>query len=104
MRSRALIIRLVRTGGFGGMRREVRIETETLSREEREPLERLVRDSGFFDLPATFPRPAKGADYFLYAITVEDGDRRHTVEASRPALPEGLRLLVREVSRHLAAG
>ncbi|HXW98527.1 MAG TPA: protealysin inhibitor emfourin [Methanomicrobiales archaeon] len=99
-----MIIHLVRTGGFGGVRREARIETGSLSRDEREPLEGLVRDSGFFELPAKFRSPAKGADYFFWSITVEDGDRRHTVEASQPSLPDGLRLLVRELSRYLAAG
>lgn len=83
------------------MRREVRIETAALSREEREPLEGLVRDSGFFALPEKFPRPGKGADYFTYSITVDDGKRRHTVEVSQPSLPDGLRPLVRELSRRL---
>jgi hypothetical protein len=94
-------IHLIRTGGFGGLRREVRIETGALSREEREPLEGLVRDSGFFALPEKFPRPGKGADYFTYSITVDDGKRRHTVEVSQPSLPDGLRPLVRELSRRL---
>ena len=94
-------IHLIRTGGFGGMRREIRIETGALSREEREPLEGLVRDSGFFALPEKLPRPGKGADYFTYSITVDDGKRRHTVEVSQPSLPEGLRPLVRELSKRL---
>ena len=94
-------IHLIRSGGFGGMRREVRIETESLRREEREPLEGLVQDSGFFTLPEKFPRPGKGADYFTYSITVDDGNRVHTVVVSQPSLPEGLRPLVREVSKHL---
>jgi hypothetical protein len=96
-----MIIHLVRTGGFGGMRREVKIETGTLPRAERELLEGLVRDSGFFALPEKFPRPARGADYFTYSLTVDDGGRRHTVEVSQPSLPESLRPLIRELSRRL---
>jgi hypothetical protein len=96
-----MIIHLVRSGGFGGMRREVRIETGTLTHGEREPLEGLVRDSGFFTLPGKFPRPEKGADYFTYSITVEDGERRHTIEVSQPSLPDVLRPLIRELSKHL---
>ena len=96
-----MIIHLVRSGGFGGIRREVRIETQSLSREEREPLEGLVQASGFFSLPRKFPRPGKGADYFTYSITVDDGERRHTVEVSERSLPEGLRPLIREVSKRL---
>ena len=96
-----MIIHLVRSGGFGGMRREIRIETLSLSREEREPLEGLVRDAGFFTLPEKFPRPARGADYFTYTITVDDGRRRHTIEVSEPSLPEDLRTLVRDLSNRL---
>jgi Emfourin len=94
-------IHLVRTGGFGGMRREIRIETGSLAREECEPLEGLIRDSGFFALPEKFPRPGKGADYFTYSVTVEDGGRRHTVEVAQPVVPENLRPLIRELSKRL---
>ncbi|HMA04955.1 MAG TPA: protealysin inhibitor emfourin [Methanomicrobiales archaeon] len=96
-----MIIHLVRSGGFGGIRREVRIETLSLTREEREPLERMVGETGFFTLPEKFPRPARGADFFIYTITVDDGNRRHTVEVAQPSVPEGLRPLVRELSRRL---
>jgi len=96
-----MIIHLVRTGGFGGMRREVRIETGSLPSREREPLERLVGEAEFFSLPGKFPRPRRGADYFLYSLTVEDGERRHTVEVAQPSLPQGLRPLVRELSKRL---
>jgi hypothetical protein len=95
-------IHLVRSGGFGGMRREVRIETRSLRREEREPLEGLVQESEFFALPGKFPRPRKGADYFTYSITVDDGNRVHTVVVAEPSLPNGLRPLVREVSKRLS--
>ncbi len=96
-----MIIHLVRTGGFGGMRREVRIETGSLPAAEREPLERLVGETGFFSLPARFPKPKKGADYFTYSVTVEDEGRMHTVEAAQPSLPENLRPLIRELSKRL---
>ena len=84
------------------MRREVRIETQSLRREERELLEGLVQDSGFFTLPEKFPKPGKGADYFTYSITVDDGNRVHTVVVSAPSLPESLRPLIREVSKRLS--
>jgi hypothetical protein len=96
-----MIIHLVRTGGFGGIRREVRIETGSLPSLEREPLERLVGEAGFFSLPGKFPRPKKGADYFLYSVTVDDGERCHTIEVAQPSLPGNLRPLLRELSRRL---
>lgn len=96
-----MIIHLVRTGGFGGLRRELRVETEALPSAEREPLEVLVGEADFFALPGKFPRPRKGADYFLYSVTVEDGGRRHTIEVAQPQVPENLRPLIRELSRRL---
>jgi hypothetical protein len=96
-----MIIHLVRTGGFGGMRREVRIDTGSLPSVEGEGLERLVGDAGFFSLPEKFPAPPRGADYFTYSITVEDGGRRHTVGVAQPMVPEGLRPLIRELSNRL---
>jgi hypothetical protein len=94
-------IHLVRTGGFGGMRREARVGTESLPSAEREPLERLVGEAGFFALPEKFPKPKRGADYFTYTVTVEDGGRRHTVEVAQPQVPENLRPLIRELSKRL---
>ena len=94
-------IHIVRTGGFGGMRREARVETGALPRGEREPLEGLVKDAGFFALPGRFPKPARGADYFTYSITVDDGERQHTVEVSERSLPPALKPLVRELSKRL---
>jgi len=94
-------IHLVRTGGFGGIRREVRIETRSLPTADREPLERLVGAAGFFTLPGSYPRPARGADFFTYSVTIEDGERRHTIEVAQPSLPESLRPLIRELSKHL---
>ena len=96
-----MIIHLVRTGGFGGMRREARVETGSLPSVEREPLERLVGEAGFFALPGKFPGPKKGADFFTYSITVEDGNRRHTVEVAQPMIPEHLRPLIRELSKRM---
>jgi hypothetical protein len=96
-----MIIHLVRTGGFGGMRREARVETESLSSMEREPLERLVGEADFFSLPGKFPKPRRGADFFTYRVTVEDGERRHTIEVPQPSLPGKLRPLIRELSKRL---
>ena len=96
-----MIIQFVRTGGFSGMRREVQLETMALSPAERGPLERMVGEAGFFSLPAKFPKPARGADYFTYTLTVDDGGRRHTVEVPQPSVPEALRPLIRELSKRL---
>jgi hypothetical protein len=96
-----MIIRFTRSGGFAGMSREIRLDTGDLPGDEGTRIEGLVRNGGFFGLPATTPRPKKGADYFIYRITVEDGARRHTVETDQRSVPGDLRPLVQELSKRL---
>jgi hypothetical protein len=96
-----MIIQFARSGGFAGIRREVRLDTGDLHGVEKSRIEGLVRGGGFFGLPASTPRPKKGADYFLYRITVEDGERIHTVETDEHSLSKELRPLVQELSKRL---
>ncbi|MCX9076200.1 MAG: hypothetical protein OIN88_16385 [Candidatus Methanoperedens sp.] len=71
-------IRLERTGGFAGMRREVALDTETLPSDEARKLQEMVNAAGFFNLPEKFPE-AEG--------------KKHTVEISEPAATPELRSL-----------
>ena len=91
-------IRFVRSGGFAGMRMTGIVDTGTLPAAEAGKVEALVAAAAFFSLPATFPAPKSGADYFTYAITVTDGSRSHAIEVSEPSAPETLRPLLRYIS------
>ena len=71
------------------------IDTGSLPAIEAKRVQDLVDSSGFFSLPEKLPRPKAGADYFTYSLTVEDGERSHSVEAAEPSLPERLRPLIR---------
>ena len=72
-------IRVRRTGGFAGIDEEVgSVDTASLAPDTRDELERLVRESDFFALPAAVEGDV-GADQFRYEVTVEDGARAHTV-------------------------
>jgi hypothetical protein len=88
-------IRYQQSGGFSGIRKTSIVDTQALPAREAKKVQDLVESAGFFDLPKKFPRPKSGADYFTYSLTVEDGDRSHSVEVSEPSAPESLRPLIR---------
>jgi hypothetical protein len=72
-------IRLQQSGGFAGIEQEpVRVDADRLPQPERDRLRALVEDAGFFALPPEAPAGI-GADLPRYTVTVEDGDRAHTV-------------------------
>jgi uncharacterized lipoprotein len=79
-----------RSGGFAGIDEEVgSVDTAALDAGAREPIESLVREAGFFELPAAVEGDL-GADQFRYEVSVEDGGRSHTVVftgESGPAAP-----------------
>ena len=83
-----------RTGGFAGMRVTATIDSQELPPEEERKLRSMVEAADFFQLPATLPTPAPGADRFVYKLTVESDGQRHAVEASDAAVPPSLRPLV----------
>ncbi len=85
-----MLIQIERSGGFAGLRKVINLNTETLPPEEASKLHKMVETSGFFNLPEKFPAPKRGADYFLYKLTVETEGRKHTVAVSEQAVPEGL--------------
>jgi hypothetical protein len=89
-----MLIQFERTGGFAGMRKAVTLNTESLPQEEGRKLKEMIDVAGFFDLPAKFPLPKKGADFFQYSITVESEGKKHTIEVSDPAVPATLRPLI----------
>lgn len=61
------------------VRSAVSLDKESFHPEEGKKLQEMINAAGFFDLPAKFPAPKKGADYFQYAITVELEGKKHTV-------------------------
>ena len=81
---------------FPGLAKPLVIETGSLPEGEAAELERLVEGARFFDLPVRGAGPLPGAaDYRRYTITVmEEGGRRHTVEALDPVEDPMLRGLL----------
>src|SRR4051812_45645903 len=76
-------IRVSQSGGYAGIPIALgEVDTAALPAAEGARVERLVRDAGFFELPARVERGAGevGADTDLrYEITAEEAGRRHTV-------------------------
>jgi hypothetical protein len=79
-----MVIQFESEGGFGyfpGLSRPLRIDTSKLAPEQAKHLEELVDHAEFFDQPSRLSAPHPGAaDFRSYTITVEDGDRTHTVK------------------------
>jgi hypothetical protein len=70
---------------FPGLSRPVVIDSATLSEEENGELKRLLEAARFFARPSVTATPRRGAaDYRQYTITVDDGERRHSVNMIDP--------------------
>ncbi len=82
------------------MRTEVTLDTESLPPEEGKKLEEMIESSGFFDMPAKFAPPNRGADYFQYRITAKSKEKEHTVELSDPQVPEKLRMFLKSIIKY----
>jgi hypothetical protein len=86
-------IRLERSGGITGIPVTVTVDTSVLSPEAIAYLHRLIEAAHFFDLPATLPA-APQPDRFQYKVTVQEGDRSHTITVAETVIPDGLRPLL----------
>jgi hypothetical protein len=91
-------INFQRSGGLAGMLVQLSIDTGSLPPDKADHLHNSVKKANFFDLPARLDSPIDASDQFQYVITVEQGNRRHTVEASDGAAPATLWPLLRELT------
>jgi hypothetical protein len=80
-------------GYFPGLAATRTIDAETLSDDDRRALKQIVDEARFFELPAHDPAPRGAADYQTYAITIEEGGRKHSAVFSDP-LPPTVKALV----------
>lgn len=92
-------IQFVRTGGFAGLRLSTEIDGDSLSPAELQNLREALDTAHFFTLPEQMIDDTVGADRFQYEITVDEGDRQHTIVASESALPEEVQPLVSQLER-----
>jgi hypothetical protein len=87
-------VRFERSGGVAGNRLATTVDSNGLPPDEARNLEGMIQAVGFFELPPQVKGENKGADRFQYRLTVEAGDRAHTVAFNEGAMPAPLESLV----------
>lgn len=92
-----------RTGGFAGTRLTGSIDSATLPEDEVLTLKKELESARFFELPAQLGGGPGGADRFQYEITVEDGGKKHTIQAGESAIPSYALPLVHHLERLVRA-
>jgi hypothetical protein len=90
-----------RTGGFTGRKLQGSLDSSTLPLSKARRLRGLLKQSRFFELPATLESDHPGADRFNYRVTIETEEGKHTVEASDAAIPGQMRPLLDFIARSL---
>jgi hypothetical protein len=79
---------------FPGLAKPVTIDTAQAP-QDADTLARQLADADFFNLPSVANSPApRSFDAQTYTITIDDGQRRHTVQVSEPITDPNLRALV----------
>jgi hypothetical protein len=86
-------ITLERSGGFTGMPLTIAVDSAQLPPDQAAQLRDWVAAANFFNQPAAAPTPAQ-PDRFEYCLTVQEGDRRHSITFGEAAMPPALRPLL----------
>jgi len=97
-------IQLKVSGGFAyfpGLSQPIIVDTNTLPQQQADELKQLVNKVHFFDLPPVVGSPSPGAaDYQQYNITVDDGNKHHTVQTTDPIGNPDLQVLIKKLQSH----
>jgi hypothetical protein len=87
-------VRLERTGGFANIRRTFTADAATLAPERAEELRRLVEAADLDRVASTPPAPPRGADRFVYTVTVEQEGTERAVTVGEDVAPPALQVLI----------
>ena len=87
-------INFTQSGGFAGIDTELMLDSNSLTSSEMNEIQAMLEDSGFFELSSSSHNPMKGADYFVYEITVETDGRIHRVKTTDLTMPSTLAPLI----------
>lgn len=89
---------LKREGGlafFPGLSKPRPVELRALPSEQAEAVERSVHEARFFERPPVMGAASPGgADRTRYLVTIEEGERRHSVLLTEPVEDPPLRSLL----------
>jgi hypothetical protein len=79
-------IEFERSGGFAGILLKSSIDTDKLPSQDREQLKSMVNESDFFSLKSDAKAASAGSkhpvDYFVYKITIKDGDKVQSLQTT----------------------
>ncbi len=95
-----MLIQFERRGGFAGIRKDTKLNTDFIPPDEAQELLELIEKADFFNLQEKFPVPKRGADHFQYRLTIEKEGKKHTIEVSDPAVPVALKPLLQFLSKY----
>lgn len=95
-----MLIQFESRGGFAGIRKDTKLNSESIPSKVAQELLELIDKADFFNLPEKFPVPKMGADYFQYTLTIEKEGEKHTIEISDPSVPATLRPLLQFLSKY----
>jgi len=91
------LITFERSGGYAGNEIDFDLKLESLPDNEAKRLQKMIDDADFFNLPTNIEQTA-APDQFLYRVTVDDGQKYHTVRCTEASMPKSLLPLVREMT------
>lgn len=93
-----------RSGGFAGIGMVKVFDTDALSTEEANQLQKLIEEADFFDLPSNINGSNSRPDRFQYKLIVEDEDRQHAVVVNEQNVPANLKPLLEYLKTATATG
>ena len=91
------LITFERTGSYAGNEIDFDLKLESLQENEAKRLQKMIDNSDFFNIPTNNEQTAT-PDKFLYGITVDDGNKYHTVRFTDATMPKSILPLVRELT------
>ena len=87
-------IEFVRSGGFAGIRLAASIDSKNLPPEQAATLNKMITDTGFFDLPEQIAPTKPAPDRYMYQVVVTSAGQTHSVNVSEAVIPDRLRPLL----------
>lgn len=93
-----------RSGGFAGLtgpNQGIEIDTEKLPQPKAKELEKLVAETRPQDHQSEDTSAYQVRDGYQYDLTLHEGERQHSIQASDGAVPDKLQPLIQWLSKEL---
>lgn len=93
-----------RSGGFAGLvgqNQGIEIDTEKLPQPKAKELEKLVKETRAFDHQSDDTTAYQARDGYQYDLTLDEGERKHSIQTSDGAVPDKLQPLIQWLSKEV---